>query len=202
MPSVAAALVAIAVSATLAASAPPAITPTSIAGAKLGLGKVAYTRILGRPVRYQAAGGGAYQDPGFQLPQDYARLFFPKRKTYVYFQDGIDHALEIVTWNKGYRTAERVGPCSSFAQVKKAYGRRLKPNRANTTLDGTVFSYLVGRSLIFEFSDVYHGGTPAEDVSAVALFDGSGPGGLKPGGPLYLASYVALAPYQVPCDHS
>ncbi len=194
--------VAIAIPVALAATTSSSITPTSIAGAKLGLGKVAYTRIFGRPVRYQAAGGGKYSDPGFQQPQNYARLVFAKRKTFVYFGEGVDHAIEITTWNKAYRTPEGVGPCSSFAQVKAAYGKRLKPNPANTTLDGTVFSYTVGRSLIFEFSDVHHGGTPAKDVTAVALFDGSGPGWNKPSGPLYFASYVALAPYQVTCDHS
>jgi hypothetical protein len=199
---VVAGVAAMAIPVALAVTESSSITPSSIAGAKLGLSKVAYRKLLGTPVRYQAAGGGQYSDPGFQQPQNDARLIFAKRKMYVYFTQGIPGAFEITTWNRAYRTAQGVGPCSSFAQVKKAYGKRLKPNRANTLLDGTVFSYLVGRSLIFEFADVHHPGTPAKDVTAVALYDGRGLGGLEPGGPLYIASYLALNVQLPTCDHS
>ena len=196
-------VVAIAIPVALAATASSNITPRSIAGARLGLGKAAYKKLLGTPVRYQAAAGGQFtSDPGFQQPADYARLVFAKRKMYVYFQDGTPGAIEIVTWNKAYRTAKGVGPCSTLAQVKKAYGKRLKPNPANTILDGTVFSYLVGRSLIFLFFDTHHPGTPAKDATAVALYDGSGPGWLASGSPEHLASFVASADQPETCDNS
>jgi len=184
----------------LAAASAPAITLTSIAGAKLGLGKAAYRKLLGTQVRFQAAGGGAITDPGFQLPGNYTRLVFSKRKMDVYFQGGVDHAIQITTWNKAYRTAAGVGPCSTASQLKQAYGARLKPNPGNTDpSSGVVFSYLVGRSLIFELSDEKHPGTPSSFVTSVALYDGSRPGWNKPSGPLYVASFVASAPDQVSC---
>ena len=196
----AAVLTAVAIPAAWAVKTSPAITATSIAGAKLNLGKTAYKRLLGSPVRYQAAGGGDMSEPGFQQPSDYSRLVFAKRKIDVYFQAG-NSAIQITTWNKAYKTKEGVGPCSSFAQLKAAYGSRLKPNPANTDPNsGTVFSYIVGRSLIFELSDQKHPGTPSSFVTAVALYDGSGAAWNKPSGPLYLASFVASAPDQVSCS--
>ena len=178
--------------------AAPTITSTSIAGAKLGLGKIAYRRILGQPVRFQAAGGGALSDPGFQLPQDYARLVFAARKMDVYFAGGVDRAIQITTWNKAYRTAEGVGPCSTFARLKAAYGTRLKPDLADTDRQGHFFSFTVGRGLIFQL-DAGHG-SRSPRVNAVSLFDASGHGWNKPGGALYLASFVGDGPDQVPCS--
>lgn len=96
------------------------------------------------------------------------------------------------------KTAEGVGPCSTFARVKAAYGGRLKPNPANTT--NAIYSYTVGRGLIFEFADhPPHLGTPSPFVTSVALFDARGPTWNRPSGPLYFASFVASAPDQVPC---
>ena len=192
MPSVARLWIGVAVlSAVLAvplalATAKPSITPTSIAGAKLGLGKVAYVKLLGRPVRFQAAGGGKLNEPGFQEPQNYARLVFAKRKMDVYFQDGVDKAIEVTAWNRAYRTAEGVGPCSTFEQLKKAYGRRLKPNPLDNR--GQVFSYTVGRSLLFVFN--LDGGV-SSFVTQVALYDGSAPGWNKPNGALPFAAFTA-----------
>jgi hypothetical protein len=177
---------ALAVPAALATAQPAAITPSSIAGAKLGLGKVAYLRLLGRPVRFEAAGGGKLSDPGFQQPEDYARLVFAKRKMDVYFQGGVDRAIEATTWNRAYRTAEGVGPCSTFEQLRKAYGRRLKPNPLDSP--GQVFSYTVGRSLLFVFN--LDGGV-STFVTQVALYDGSAPGWNKPNGALPFAAFTA-----------
>jgi hypothetical protein len=179
-----------------AASGSPAIQPTSIAGAKLGLGKLAYKQRLGSAVKFEAAGGGDMSEPGFQQPADYARLVFGKRKINIYFKGGVDHAIQITTWNRAYRTKEGVGPCSSFAQLKAAYGKRLQPNPMNKNRDtGEVFSYVVGRTLLFNVSE-----TGAErQVNAVTLFDGHGPGWKKPGSALAYAGFVASAPDQVPC---
>jgi hypothetical protein len=190
-------LVLVAVGAAAWAGTAPVITPTAIAGAKLGLGKVAYRRILGQPVRFQAAGGGALSDPGFQLPPDYKRLVFGARKMDVYFAGSVDRAIQITTWNKAYRTAEGVGPCSTFAQLKAAYGTRLKPDPANGDRAGHAFSFTVGRGLIFQLDG---GGFRSPRVNAVSLFDASRRGWNKPGGALYLASFVGDGPDQIPCS--
>jgi hypothetical protein len=184
---------ALAVPAALATTQPAAITPSSIAGAKLGLGKVAYLKLLGRPVRFQAAGGGNPTEGGFQQPSNYSRLLFAKRGMYVYFQDGVPGAVEITTWNKAYRTAEGVGPCSTLAQVKAAYGSRLGRDPGSIVVKGgKTFGYIVGRSLIFSFPDSgAHPLVPSEYVTAVALYDGSKPGWDKPQGPERFASFVS-----------
>jgi hypothetical protein len=190
---------AFAVPVALAATAAANITATSIAGAKLGLGKVAYKKLLGAPVRFQAALGGDMGEGGFQQPSDYTRLVFTKRKMDVYFQGGVDHAIMITTWNRSYRSAEGVGPCSTLAQVKKAYGKRLKPNPGNT-IGTSVFSYLVGRTLIFEFANTVAHPAVSKFVTSVALYDGTAPTWNQRGGTLGYASFVASAPDQVPCS--
>ena len=198
--SAAAVVVAIAVPLAVAATAASGITPGSIAGARLGLGKAAYKKLLGGPVRYQAAAGGDVKDPGFQQPADYTRLVFAKRKMDVYFQSAADRAVEITTRNKAYRTAEGVGPCSTLAQVKAAYGKRLKRHPGNPP-GPAVYSYVVGRSLIFGFWDhPPNMGTPSPTVTAVALYDGSASGWDKPGGAQSVAGFVSAWPDQVSCS--
>ena len=192
-------VVAIAVPLTLATTR-AAITPTAIAGAKLGLGKIAYTRLLGRPVRFQAAAGGKVTDPGFQQPANFTRLVFAKRKMDVYFQDGLDHATIITTWNKGDPTAGGVGPCSTLIQLEKAYGSRLVATSTGRPGDA-VYSYLVGRSLMFMFMDYPPnlGQGPSPFVTAVVLYDGSHPGWNKPGGAVPTAGYIASYGDQISC---
>lgn len=193
---------ALAVSAAAAtASGSPAIKPNAIAGAKLGLGKLAYKQHLGSAVKFEAAGGGDMSEPGFQQPADYARLVFTKRKINIYFKGGVDHAIQITTWNKAYKTKEGVGPCSSFVQLKAAYGKRLQPNPMNKNQDtGEVYSYVVGRTLLFNLTDTQGLSDEQRQVNAVTLFDGHGPGWKKPGSALAYAGFVASAPDQVACS--
>ena len=56
---------------------------------------------------------------GFQDPDNYTRLVFPKRKINVYFKDGVDSAIQITTWNKAYKTAAGIGPCSSVRRSSR-----------------------------------------------------------------------------------
>ena len=61
------------------------------------------------------------------LENNYSRLVFTKRKVEVYFKGTVDKGVEITTWNKAYKTAAGVGPCSTVAKLKAAYGNKLKP---------------------------------------------------------------------------
>ena len=68
------------------------------------------------------------------------RLVFAKARTEVYFKEGGTKALGVVTWNKGYRTAAGLGPCSPVADLKAAYAGKLKPFKAG----GAVVAYRLG----------------------------------------------------------
>ena len=91
-----------------------AIGPHTIAGAKLGKGAAAYKAMLGAKVRLETP------PTGFHDPDNYTRLVFPKRKINVYFKDGVDSAIQITTWNKAYKTAAGIGPCSSVAGAQES----------------------------------------------------------------------------------
>src|SRR5262245_20856716 len=91
-------------------SSAPAITPTSIHGAKLGSNMTSYKKLLGSARLLT----GTNADPSH--PEDYSRLYFAGRKMEVYFKGTTDRAIEITTWNKAFRTAAGVGPCSTVAQ--------------------------------------------------------------------------------------
>ena len=115
---------------------------------------------------------------------------FPKRKINVYFKDGVDSAIQITTWNKAYKTAAGIGPCSSVAELKKAYGSKLKRSKWSTQ-NGQTYVYTMG-DLLFAASDLTH-------VTAVGLYDSKDPGANKEGGALPFAGFVIQAPDQVPC---
>jgi hypothetical protein len=158
-----------------------AITPTSIAGTPLGLTKRAYEHHFGQPwllARLPTSG--------------HVKLTFLDREVGVYFKGLSDTAVEITTWNKDYKTAAGIGPCSTITELKKAYGTRLKPSKWNTQ-HGQVFAYTVGKSLIFASNDHFI-------VDDVALYYGDAPDANKPGGALPYAGYIALS--ETPCPGS
>jgi hypothetical protein len=165
---------------TLAAGAStPKITPSSIAGAKIGLSRSAYKTLLGRPVTTQT----------LTQPDNWSKLVFAKRMVSVYFAGRPGGAVIVTTWNRSFKTAAGIGPCSTIAQLKRAYGSKAKPSPFNT-VDGKVYAYTVGKNLLFAAN-----GTPphpSKYVTAVALYDGSAPDVNESGGSLSLAGYIGL----------
>lgn len=106
------------------------ITQTSIAGAKLAQSQASYrTAFGGRPTVSRLEGG-------------LTRLDYP-RSASVFFRSG--RAIGIVVWGEQYRTAARVGPCSTKTQLRRAYGTKLSPFR----VAGKVAGYRLER-LFFE----------------------------------------------------
>jgi predicted Ser/Thr protein kinase len=160
------------------ASAPPAITQTSIGGARLGLMPAAYKKLLGpyRPFDLSEPGfiGMAFGQPGIA----------------VYFPAKAQPAHIITTWNRRYRTAAGVGPCSTIAELKSAYGDAVEPSRAGTSPDGKkVFGWVVKPNLIFDTQD-------QRTISAVALYEGP-PTRTVAYSPEAFAHYVAAV--ETPC---
>ena len=159
----AAAVVAILVAAAVAAgllltggkpAGPATITPTSIAGARLGDSSIALERLWGPSQRLSMS-----------FPPDYSVLTTRARNVSAYFAGATDKTVEITTWNKADRTAEGIGPCSSAEELKSAYGKRLKPS-PNSTHNGVVSAYTVGKHLLFAMGP----GTTPKQVETVALF--------------------------------
>ena len=158
----------------------PRITQTAIAGAKLDRAPAAYRQALGGTGRWERGTPG---NPG--MPDNYARLVFARAKVSVYFADGTHRGALVTTWNKRYRTAAGVGPCSTVRRLKAVYGTRLKPSKFNTH-NGVVHAYTLGKNLIFASND-------RVIVEAVGLYDGSDPKVLEPGGSLSYAGFITLS---------
>jgi hypothetical protein len=154
-----------------AAFAAPAatVTPTSIAGAKLGLRASAYKRLFGTPVRKDA----------LRYPTSWTRLVFTKRKVAVFFPPN-GKAVEVATWNASDKTARGIGPCSSILRLKAAYGPKLKRSEPST-VDNKVYAYTVGK-LIFARTGHHPKPGPSKHVTAVALYSG----------PLNVAAFLTL----------
>ena len=151
---------------------PPAITQTSIAGAPLGLSVAGYTGILGEPDLRVDQPKEIKGFPSTEFPT----LVFLRQKVAVYFPDGFNSKATIITtWNKNYRTAAGIGPCSTIDGLKAAYQEDVKPDHFGT-IGKKHFAYDVGKNLIFAAS-----GPPASPpvpwkfVSAIGLFNGSAP---------------------------
>jgi Protein kinase domain len=172
---VAAAAVVVGVVATQGGSSTPGqpkISQTAIAGARLSL-----------PAAYYKKHFGGYRQTTLAGP-NYPTLAFQQPEVAVYFPSPRKGAIIITTWNKSYRTARGIGPCSTIADMKKAYGGAVKPAWAGTDpKKGTVFSYVVGNNLLFATQD-------QRTISAIALYRGT-PGNTHGSSPQAYANYVA-----------
>lgn len=155
------------------------ITQQSIAGVPLGLSEAEYKRRLAsRP----GPGFTTYElvEPGF-----YA-LSFAEAKMGVYFPDRGSPAHIVTTWNEDFRTAAGIGPCSTVAELKRAYGDAVHASWAGTSPDGkTTWSWVVGDNLLFTAQD-----DKQERITAVALYAGD-PRNTRGGSPQSYANYVA-----------
>jgi hypothetical protein len=138
------------------ASGAAAITPTSIAGATLGL----------EAEDYKALFGVGWREEVLQEP-NYPSLRYFRRGLAVYFERPGGPAVEITTSNKDFTTAAGIGPCSSIADLKRAYGNALKPV-PNSTIDGKVYAYVVGNHLIFGANGAPP--NPSTHVTAVGIY--------------------------------
>jgi predicted Ser/Thr protein kinase len=130
----------------------PEITRTSIDGVTLRRTAAFYDRKLGG---YQSS----VVDPGFPTHT------FEQPGVAVYFPKHSRRAFIITTWNRTFRTAEGIGPCSTLAQMHEIYGRRVVPTYHGTTHDGRHWSWQLGRSLLFMTQD-------QKTISEVVLFEG------------------------------
>jgi serine/threonine protein kinase len=154
-----------------------AISPAAIDGAPLGLQPSAYVKRFGRPSSRS------------ELPDSgHTKLAFARQKVavYFYFKGLSNSAVEITTWNRAFRTAEGIGPCSTIADAKRVYGRRFRPNPWNV-IGGKVFAYSVGNQLTFAAQGP--AGVPSKRVSAVVLYYGTSRGAHRDA---KFASYIAL----------
>ena len=136
---------------------PPAITPTLIANAPLGL----------KVDEYKALFGVGWRDEIFQGP-NYPTLRYFGRALAIYFERPGGPAVEITTWNEDFKTAAGVGPCSSIEDLKNAYGNALKPSPENT-LDGRPYAYIVGHLIFGANGKPPH---PSTHVTAVGIYSG------------------------------
>jgi tRNA A-37 threonylcarbamoyl transferase component Bud32 len=142
------------------------ISPTSIAGARLGDTDLMLQRLWGH----------LYSEATLDQPQDYSELAYRGRALSAFFVGSSVKTVEITTSNSADRTAEGIGPCSNLAALKKAYGDRLKPNPHMIAPDKkTVWGWTLGKHLMFIMGP--GPGQPANGVEqgsivqTVALFD-------------------------------
>jgi hypothetical protein len=92
-----------------------------------------------------------------RLEEGYLRLVSGNQKVEVYFQRGTPGVVAVTTWNRLLKTDKQIGPCSSVAALKRAYGARLKP----FTRAKRIVAYRLG-NLIFTVA-------PGGKVGVVAL---------------------------------
>jgi tRNA A-37 threonylcarbamoyl transferase component Bud32 len=156
-------------------ASPVTITPASIAGAKLGDTDLTLRRLWGR----------VFGEATLDQPQNYSMLTYRGRGLTAFFVGSSIDTVEITTANSSDRTAEGIGPCSSLAALKKAYGSRLKPNphMVDPQNKATVYGWTLGKHLLFIMGPAAstNAAVKASTVEAVALY----------GNDLASAGYVA-----------
>ena len=108
------------------------IAPDSLAGIRLGMSRVQARALLVKPVRVD------------RLEDGYDRLVSERQKVEVYFRAGTRGAVVVTTWNRLFKTAEQIGPCSPVAALRAAYGARLLAFRER----GAAVAYRLG-NLVF-----------------------------------------------------
>jgi hypothetical protein len=123
------------------------INQRSIGNVPLGLTRTGYLHKLGKATFTTRFGHGL------------TRLAYADRGLAIYLSRK-GRGLAVLTSEDEYRTAAAVGPCSTVAALKRAYGARLKPMRRGSH----VVAYRL-RRLVFA--------TPSGNVAAVML-SGSG----------------------------
>ena len=163
-------------------SGSPAITQTSIAGVQLGRMPSYYKDLLGG---WQAR---VLSEPGFP---SFPSLAFNTPEVGVYFPVDGQPAHIITTWNREYRTAVGIGPCSTVEEMRKAYGGAVQPSWSGTSPDGKkVYQWVVGNNLIFATYE------DRKTLRAVALYEGN-PNYTGRGSPQQDAGWVAAV--ETPC---
>jgi hypothetical protein len=108
------------------------IASASIIGIKLGMTHGQARALLGKPVRVD------------RLEDGYDRLVSERKRVEAYFRAGSTGVVVVATWSRALRTGEHVGPCSTVAALKGAYGSRLRQFRQA----GKTVAYRLG-NLIF-----------------------------------------------------
>jgi hypothetical protein len=129
------------------------ITPSYIAGIHLGTTQAQARALMRKPVRID------------RLEDGYVRLVSSRQKLESYFRNGTKGAAVVATWNRQLQTDERIGPCSTVAALRRAYGSRLAPFRRG----GRVVAYRLG-NLIFTVEDGKRVGVVALGRGAQAAY--------------------------------
>jgi hypothetical protein len=138
---------------------PAKITPAAIDGVTLG-----------RPRSYYASALGPHrafvETPVVPGVQSFPAISFEGSEVAAYFRPHARRAFVITTWNRTFRTAEGIGPCSTLARMREVYGRRAVPTYSGSSPNGKVhFSYQLGRNLLLETEN-------HKTISSVVLFKG------------------------------
>jgi serine/threonine-protein kinase len=165
----------------------PAITQTSIAGARIGLTSASYQHAFGSSGVLVVQPQSNPRHPSTNWPT----LSFDKQRVRVVFGNkngATTRATIITTWNKNFRTSRGIGPCSTVAALLKAYGSSVSESGlSQEPRDG----YNVGKNLYFSAArPVGPDLNPQTYITAVALFDGGAPGAEQPNGSGPFAGFV------------
>jgi serine/threonine-protein kinase len=139
------------------------ITQASIDGVRLGHKASWYEQRLGG-AQVSTVAGPNYTALHFQTPEIAA--YFPRADT----QEGsglpVVHtpypAIIVTTWNRQFRTAAGIGPCSTLAAMRRAYGDRVAPD-SHLRHGKTIWAWRLGRDIMFETQN-------HRTISAVVLF--------------------------------